>query len=209
MPCERSSFPLTNVGLNPPSLNESRISSYVGLPRKQAQHQKRLLPMSKPGKSAGPPSFEDSPRFYEREWLIQRIGWTVLVLFLLVGAAGLLGKGPMAHDSIALPSGTLGFERFARRHAPTEWVIDYSTAPSGGSFEFAISSAYLSKFEVKAITPEPEKTEMKAGEVSFTFAAQSDGRVVFHLDPQTMGIARGTIRIDDAAAIPLRQVIYP
>lgn len=165
--------------------------------------------MSKPDKSVGPPEFKDSPRFHEREWRVQRIGWVVLILFLLTGALGLLGKGPMADDTIALTNGSLQFDRFARRHAPTEWVINYSQPPADGSLEFAIDSTFLSEFEVKAITPEPDTTEIKAGEVVFTFAAQSGGRIVFHLDPQTMGVSHGKLRFNDAEAIPLRQIIYP
>lgn len=166
--------------------------------------------MSKPGQTAGPPEFEDSPRFHEREWRVQRVGWAVLILFLLAGASGLLGKGPLAHETIALPNGTLELDRFARRHAPTQWVINLLETPAQGSLELAITAQYISEFEITAITPEPERTELKNGELVFTFAgAQSGGRIVMHLDPQEVGIFRGTVRISGARAIPVRQIIYP
>lgn len=166
--------------------------------------------MSKPDETAGPPEFEDSPRFHEHEWRVQRIGWAILVLFLLAGASGVLGKGPLSHETIALPGGTLELDRFARRHAPTEWAIDLLQTPAQEDLELAITADYMSKFEIKAITPEPERTELKNGELVFIFAgAQSGGRIVMHLDPQEVGTLRGTVRMNGGDAIALRQLIYP
>ena len=115
----------------------------------------------------------------------------------------------MAHDSIALSHGTFEFDRFARRHAPTRWLIAYSQPSSDGNLKIAIDSRFMTEFEVKAITPEPAKTEIETGEIVFSFDAESAGRIVFHVDPQSMGVAQGTVRINDTEAISLRQIIYP
>jgi hypothetical protein len=154
---------------------------------------------------------QSEQQFHEREWAVQRFGWTLLALFLIAGISGVFGDGPLAHLSIASENGQIEFDRFARRHAPTEWAVSYrQNRNTSEMLELAIDAEYLRKFEVRAITPEPETTRITEGAVLFRFEAEgASGRVVLHVEPQQPGFVEGTFRLNDAPALTVRQIIYP
>lgn len=149
--------------------------------------------------------------FHLREWMVQRMGWFVLALLLIAACAGLLGNGPLAHQSIATPKGSLLLDRFARRDGPTQWRVEPSAdSNEAGALEVRISSRLLEHFEIVAITPSPKEQAIAGESVVFTFHALAPGtHIVFHVEPQHMGWNAGQFQIGDSAPISVRQFVYP
>ena len=71
---------------------------------------------------------QDLP-FQRRTWLVQRVGWGVVLLLLLAAAAGLLGRGPLSEKTARSADGALGvrYGRFVRHRAPT--TVQLQLAP--------------------------------------------------------------------------------
>ena len=70
--------------------------------------------------------------FQQRSWKVQRVGWGLMVLFVLAGLSGLLGTGPLSNVTDGDEGGPLWLEyqRFGRLQAPmssswlAKWVDD-------------------------------------------------------------------------------------
>jgi hypothetical protein len=153
--------------------------------------------------------FHDEQHFHEREWATQRVGWGLLVIFLLFGFAGAFGDGPLADKTIETPEGRIEFERFVRRNATTQWKITPQLGNTPQTIRVAIDSAFIDKFQIREITPKPERELVVEGAVTFEFdAPTSSGRIVFHIEAQHTGRPIGTLRIGGASAV-VSQLIYP
>ena len=53
-----------------------------------------------------------------RNWRVKRVGWVVLAILVLAGAAGLFGDGPLSSTIRSANGLTLEFDRFVRRERP-------------------------------------------------------------------------------------------
>lgn len=155
--------------------------------------------------------YEAEETFHRREWLAQRVGWTILTLLLLAACAGLLGNGPLARRSISTTDGTLSIDRFARRDANTEWTIAPRAAGiTSNALEVRISSRFLKRFRLAGITPEPRSQTAFTDSVVFSFAALAPRvQITFHVEPLRVGMSEGEFQIDRSPPVKVKQFVYP
>jgi hypothetical protein len=149
-------------------------------------------------------------RFHHREWLIQRIGWVVVALFLVLALAGLFGGGPLSHARAAGASGSIEYEHFVRSGTPTDLVVTAATAGARGVNRVEIASGYLAAFRVERITPEPRAVRTMGDRLVYEFAAGAPGASIsFHIHPQRLWRHRTVVRIDGGAPLEVWQLTYP
>jgi hypothetical protein len=155
--------------------------------------------------------YEAEEIFHRREWVMQRIGWAILALLLLAACVGLLGNGPLARRHIAMAAGVLNVDRFVRRDANTEWKIATRLAASAtDKLEVRISSRFLERFRLAGITPEPRSQTASVDSVVFSFAALAPReQIVFHVEPQRVGISEGEFQIGGSQPVTVKQFVYP
>jgi hypothetical protein len=147
--------------------------------------------------------------FHKREWRIQRIGWTIVGLFIAAACAGIFGNGPLADQKVIGSGARIELDRFARRHASTRWVITVPRAPRNSLF-VRINADFLNRYRITAILPEPAHTSLSGPDVRFAFdAMQAGGNVVFHVEPDHVGISQGVFRLGDSAPMRISQLVYP
>ncbi len=79
--------------------------------------------------------------FQRREWLVQRIGWTLLAACLAAACVGVFGDGPVARQTSGAGEVHVELDRFARRHSPTQWSISVKRTHQIGSHVLRISSS--------------------------------------------------------------------
>jgi hypothetical protein len=157
-----------------------------------------------------PDDFESEGIFHEHEWRIQRIGWWILTLFLVLALAGLFGKGPLSHARAEAATGRIEYEHFIRYGTPAEFVITPSGRAAGGTSRVAISSDYLEAFRVERITPEPTSARIAGGHVVYEFATSSPGASIsFEVDPRQLWRHRAVVRIDGGPPLEIWQLTYP
>ncbi len=147
--------------------------------------------------------------FQRAEWKVQRVGWAVLVLIALASLTGALGGGRLAERRQSTPAGELivDYERIVRHMAPTRFELHFPKAQ--GEVGVAFSNEYLLKGELRAIVPEPSKTESGAGSTTFFFMLQPDASVSFTFDPDQIGPRTIELRLRGGPALQLKQFVLP
>jgi hypothetical protein len=159
---------------------------------------------------------EEDPAFERRSWRIQRAGWTVMLLFLCAGMLGLLGgAGPLVDTRAGGrdAGAVIEYSRFLRTRAPVDFHFlldpDISNEPE---VRIAIDRAYLERFEIQQIVPEPVGVEVSDSTTYYVFAlaeSELDIRVTFHLHPERPAFLRGAVRVADRQEIEFWQLVLP
>ena len=151
--------------------------------------------------------------FQQREWVVQRVAWWIVVAILLAAIVGLLGAGPLSHASAASGPLELDYDRFMRRRAPSQYelVVAPGTAVEG-EVALWLDDALLEKVDVERVMPEPSEMEAGADRVVYRFVVadpEQPARITFHLEPDEPGAVRGGIGIVDGAEVSINQFVYP
>lgn len=153
---------------------------------------------------------EDFP-FQRRQWVIERVGWGLLAVTLLAGAAGAFGDGPLSRAQAGDGNPGLRYERFARHGKPVELEITVSRAQSEEA-RVSITREYLSAMQVERVTPEPERVEASGDELSYVFAASKSASpitIIFTLRPDELGFHEASVRAGQGVPVTLKQFTYP
>ena len=152
---------------------------------------------------------ESDHRFHRNEWRIQRIGWVLVALFLVLAVAGLFGSGPLSRAHADNSAGRLDYERFTRYGLSTNLAV----TPAGsahGVTRVEISGDYLEAFRVEHITPEPVAVRLAGPNLIYEFASAAPGAAIsFHLNPQRLWRRTATVTIDGGAPLNISQLTYP
>jgi hypothetical protein len=148
--------------------------------------------------------------FQRREWIVQRIGWSLMGLVILAALAGVFGRGPLANATVGNDVVTLKFERFVRRSADARWdFIVHDDAV--GRVDIGIDANLGSHFEISAIHPEPSSTALSGGKWIYSFDTRGGGdlSVQFVVLPQEMGRHSGTITVNESPPLQVSLLVYP
>jgi hypothetical protein len=151
--------------------------------------------------------------FQQREWRVQRAAWGLGLLILIAGLLGLLGGGPLSHVATASGPVTVEYERFVRKRAPTAMTLRIAPdAVAAGEVAVWLDRAFLDKVAVERVSPEPASMAAGAGRVIYRFALvepTGPAEVVFTLQPEEPGLARGRLGIVDGVELAFDQFIFP
>lgn len=156
----------------------------------------------------------DNQRFQRREWRFQRIGWIVMLLFLISGILGFAGPGLFSyvttgHDGDPV---RLSYHRF--EHWNHESVMELTLDPRAvhnGEARIWITSELFHKIELKQIHPAPAKTEAAHDRITYTFAISDTSAplsVQISYEPDAPGLTRARLGTDGYAT-DFWQWVYP
>jgi hypothetical protein len=153
--------------------------------------------------------FESELVFHRKEWRIQRIGWVLVALFLILAAGGLFGNGPLSRAHTGNGAGRLDYERFVRYGLSTDLIVT-PTASANGVNRVEVSGVYLEAFRVERITPEPVAVRMNGPNIVYEFASAAPGASIsFHMRPQRLWRRGAIVTIDGGAPLHISQLTYP
>jgi hypothetical protein len=139
---------------------------------------------------------------------VQLIGFATLWLLVLLGALGVLGKGPLNETAIANDRVKVEYERVLRLRASTEFRI--AASPTGPRVRVEIESTDPSELELDPIVPEPETWRVTAHGALLDFAAQGgETRLALRETPRRIGVREVRIAVDHAERLSIRQVVLP
>ena len=111
--------------------------------------------------------------YQRREWIAQRIGWTVMALLVVAALVGLLGgSGWFAIDELDSPNGTLSlrYHRMEHYHDPTELELEVAPeAVENGELRIWVDDRYARGLEIEGIIPEPDQVQIEPERVVYVF----------------------------------------
>jgi len=141
----------------------------------------------------------------KKGWIVQRVGWVLLFLFILLAVLGLFGEGPLSKRTITTGTIKTEYERFGRHEHETPIKFE---SKNENITVVAVPQQYLKEFKLSKVVPEPESQVASEGYINYAFKGENNYNVTFYFDPLEFGNAGGTIRVN-AYNIPFNQTIYP
>lgn len=148
---------------------------------------------------------KDDIILHKKGWVIQRIGWTLMFLFLLAAVLGLFGEGPLSKRKVHLGPVTVEYERFGRY----EHAMRMNLRSAGENIGMvSLPQNYLKSFKISKIVPEPAKQVSSPGYVNYFFEGDQNDMVTFFMDPSERQNAEGVIRVNNHS-FPIKQTIFP
>jgi len=147
--------------------------------------------------------------FLSRERLVQRAGVMILFLFVVAGATGAFGNGPLSRATTTAGGVELRYERFGRTTAPTAIEITVTTgAADGEPVRFRIERRFMERLDQLELRPEGVFKGFDATYAVFEVPAiDGRGHVELHFKPQNPGVRDMSV-VSDAGTAQLRQLIF-
>jgi hypothetical protein len=149
---------------------------------------------------------KDEIDLHLRGWIVQRIGWVLLLLLVIAASLGLFGSGWLSSGHVAAENGVVSFERLARFESPMKLIVQVDK--TDGDIEVRIPRSYLSCIEIDKIVPEPAAQKAAEGSMIYTFDADPASAIIFYLIPESTGSIRMEMTVDNSV-FPVAHFIYP
>lgn len=142
---------------------------------------------------------------HKKGWVIQRVGWVMIFLFMLLALLGLFGEGPLSSRTVAPGDIKISYDRFGRFEHETAIKLESSGEDISS---ISLSEQYIRNFKVTKIVPEPGNPVVSAGYINYTFPGHGNRHITLYLDPTDYGNSKGSIKVNNYT-ISLAQTIYP
>jgi hypothetical protein len=149
---------------------------------------------------------EDEIDLHRKGWVIQKIGWAIILLTVIAASAGLFGTGILSNKHITGKEGTVRFERFVRFESPTELTIEGRS--NGENIEVVFPSSYFLGMELDKIQPAPTMQRIESGSIVYRFSTRENALIKFYLIPETIGNLSTHLMINDETYF-IHHFIYP
>lgn len=167
-------------------------------------------------KKVGSIEIDEDMDFQRASWKVQRAGWVLMLLFIITGLLGLFGNGPISSARAGDEGSTLlvEYDRFLRVHAPTAAMfrIGNDAALPDSTVRLWVDRSWVSAFELRAITPEPDRAETAGTRLVYVFRVvppASQLRITMDLEARKTGRINGAVGLTNGPAISISQFAYP
>lgn len=167
-------------------------------------------------KKVGSIEIDEDMDFQRASWKVQRAGWVLMLLFIITGLLGLFGNGPISSARAGDEASTLlvEYDRFLRVHAPTAAMfrIGNDAALPDSTVRLWVDRSWVSAFELRAITPEPDRAETSGTRLVYVFRVMppvSELRITMDLEARKTGRINGVVGLTNGPAISISQFAYP
>ncbi|MDI3281844.1 hypothetical protein [Polyangium sp. 15x6] len=142
---------------------------------------------------------------------VRGVGRALLILFVLLAAAGLFGDGPLSHARAGDESGFfVRYERFARVDGTTRFEIHPHPQHSAAPRRLFASASLFERGHVEHFVPEPSSVEVAADRTVITFPrVDAEGLVVLVMRPSQPGLLRFSLGEEGGPALDLSLFVYP
>jgi len=153
--------------------------------------------------------------FQKTEWRFQRIAWIAWAMVLLVALLGLTGPGWFSTVDVTAEDGSIaiGYDRFLHYHNPPQLQIAVNDAGNiEDGWQVKVDGSLLDRLQIVRIEPEPERREIAPDGIVYTFlhtAGGTTGKIVFHVEYERYGTARGNISLAGRSPVDVNQFVFP
>ena len=152
----------------------------------------------------------ESTVFMRRNWRVQLAGWAIMVLVVLLGLAGLFGRGPLTRRDASVPGLTLQYQRVLRLEATESLEFTLESRPAADAL-LELDSVFVSRTEIERIIPEPREIVVSAEGHRLSFPAAGGGSLAVRLVfvPKKLGRLRARFGIPGGAQLPVSFLVIP
>jgi hypothetical protein len=147
---------------------------------------------------------EDIP-LHEKGWIVQRLGWILILGVMAAGLLGLFGQGLLSKQKVSSGNINAEYQRFFRYETEMQVALH---SPQHIS-TILLPQQYLEKFSKIMFIPEPSSTMTISGGVLYNFPPSDNHSVSIFLTPQDWGSIDGALQVNNVSNIPLHHFIYP
>lgn len=141
-------------------------------------------------------------------WIVQRIGWAVMLIFVMLAAAGLFGDGLLSEERLSEGNTTIEFQKYLRRDSDTEIAI--SASPDGKVVRLGLSDGFNDLYKVERVMPEPEHQSISPSGVEMEFSAAGQARITLFLSVRKHKAGRANVTLFvNGSAFSLSSFTYP
>lgn len=156
--------------------------------------------------------FLADPAFLRAETIFERVGWVFIALMVVAAMLGLFGKGYLSEAALKNEHFHMKYERFLHFGDLTSLEIEVMPEKGeSGVVAIAFSNAYMHRFRIERIQPDPESSA-HGDQILFWFTATGTGepvKVQFRMEPQKIGALEGKIFVNGEDGYVFRQFVYP
>jgi hypothetical protein len=151
--------------------------------------------------------------FQRREWIVQRVGWWVLVAFVVAASLGVFGDGPVssARAGTGQDPFWLEYERFVRVGATSRIALHEGASGPRSALQLRIARSYFDAIVIERVTPEPTQVDVGERQVTMRFDPPQESpplTIVLEIRPQRPGLRTATFTNGQGAAISFSQLTY-
>lgn len=140
----------------------------------------------------------------------QKIGWVLLALFVLAGAAGAFGSGALTRASLQRDGVRVDYDRVLRARAPSELRIAIQRA-SPARVELAVEQPEPERIEIRELFPAPERQRAARRGPIYQLETGGDAPpvVALRILPRRPGSSELRLRLDGSPPLVIRQHVLP
>jgi hypothetical protein len=142
------------------------------------------------GRISSPLQLDEDINLHVTGWVVQRIGWSVMFIFLCLAALGFFGDGVLSEKTIAADGATISFERFLRRE--NDSVIEINASGVDGTMEVTFAPDFNKTYQIEAVFPEPAEQTILNNETVLAFPTEGQGQITLFVKVRKETIGRVT-----------------
>jgi hypothetical protein len=155
---------------------------------------------------------DEDIRHHERAWIMKKIMWFIIVIFILTVILGYVGGGETSVRTISSKHISVKYHRFTHSSSPTLLSVILN-APLKDTVMVSFSNDYMSKVNIENIIPEPVSSSNADGIVTYFFLydktfGKGRMKIDFLMKADKFGSQNFSIATDNDR-VNLQQFIYP
>jgi hypothetical protein len=139
-------------------------------------------------------------------YIIQKIGWAMLSLGLVLAVAGFFGSGPVSYKTQSQNGNSVEYERFLRYEAEAEIIFKLNNVKDSVTLE--IPQQYMEYVDLRSITPVPERNKTINGITTYYFPAGGSANIHCNLMAKKTGSITATLKLN-TTPFTIAHQIYP
>lgn len=149
---------------------------------------------------------EEDLKWTERSWVIQRVGWVLLLLFVFGAALGVFGTGILSKVHKQSGEYSVDYERFGRYEMPQEIKI---MAPAvNGKIVISVPQSFTENYEIPSSIPQPQNQVFNQTHITLEYPSNGPVLIMFEVEPEKIGSHSADFMINDKV-FTISQFIYP
>lgn len=147
---------------------------------------------------------EEDLDLHEKGWVVQRVGWVLMLAIMLFTGLGLFGEGVLSKRSPEIGTNKITYDRFGRYEKEMEIMVEAKENIK----TISLPQDYLKHFHIVRIVPEPVNNQAVGSDVQYNFLGDQNKLISLYIKPEDFGSLSGVFKVNDQA-IQLNQFIYP